>query len=395
MTVACVFVPHFALRLAIFEQPALDGLPLVLITPSAARPVLLDCTPEAAERGIKLGMLPREVSALCPDAVFIQSNPARETAAFEAIVDALSSFSPAIEIAELGRCHIDLTGLARHDLTVEDSLARLLRLISPVLRPRAGAGPGKFVSWVAARQAAPGTSRIIPAGNAARLLAKVPSSWLPCPPAMLRSLDLLGLRALGDIAKLPASAMQARFGPLGRRAWELSRGIDEEQVHPIRRVEAVAETMQLPAAVASRDMLLFGIRELAARAFSRPELAYRQVRQARLRILIENNRSWEREMTFREPLGRDRLIETLRHRLQAMELPGPAEFLSLELIGIVHEVARQEMIPSLRSRNERPVAEAAQQLKHRYGSSPLFHVAEVEPWSRIPERRHALISYDP
>ena len=41
------------------------------------------------------------------------------------------------------------------------------------------------------------------------------------------------------------------------------------------------------------------------------------------------------------------------------------------------------------------VLEAARQLKQRYGESPLAYVVEVEPWSRIPERRFALISYDP
>ena len=34
-------------------------------------------------------------------------------------------------------------------------------------------------------------------------------------------------------------------------------------------------------------------------------------------------------------------------------------------------------------------------LKVRYGQSPLQRVVEVEPWSRIPERRHALMDYDP
>lgn len=395
MTIACVSIPHFALRLAVFEQPALDGMPLVLITPSASRPTLLDYTPEAAAFGIKPGMLPREISGLCPDAVFIQSNPVREASTFNAVVSSLERFSPLIEVAELGRCHIDLAGLDRHDDSLEEALTRLLQLVAPVLRPRVGVGPTKFSSWVAARQAAPGSSCVIPAANAVRLLHEISVSWLPCPPAMLHSLKLLGIHTLGQIADLPVSAMQARFGPDGQRAWELARGAGDEKIQPITREEMIVESMQLPEVIASRDMLLFGLRELVARAFARPDLKYRQVRQARLRILVENNRSWEREMNFREPLGRERLIETLRHRLQAMELPGPAEQLVLELMGFVHEIARQELIPLLRTRNERPVVEAAQQLKQRYGSSPLFLVTEVEPWSRIPERRHALISYEP
>jgi hypothetical protein len=131
------------------------------------------------------------------------------------------------------------------------------------------------------------------------------------------------------------------------------------------------------------------------RAFNRPALKHRQIRQARIRIAIEGGHSWERDLTFREPVGSHRLIETLRNRLQTIELPGPAEMIHLDLIGIVGEIAVQELIPLLRPKRDRPLIEAARQLKQRYGESPLAHVVEVEPWSRIPERRFALISYDP
>jgi hypothetical protein len=40
------------------------------------------------------------------------------------------------------------------------------------------------------------------------------------------------------------------------------------------------------------------------------------------------------------------------------------------------------------------IAEAARQLRARYGRVPLYHAIEVEPWSRIPERRWALVTCD-
>jgi DNA polymerase-4/protein ImuB len=93
------------------------------------------------------------------------------------------------------------------------------------------------------------------------------------------------------------------------------------------------------------------------------------------------------------------LIETLGHRLAAIELPGAAEAMRLELVGLTAEAAHQEMLPgglgTLRARRIRPLVEVARQLKQRYGESPLYRVVEVEPWSRIPERRHALLVFDP
>jgi hypothetical protein len=42
-----------------------------------------------------------------------------------------------------------------------------------------------------------------------------------------------------------------------------------------------------------------------------------------------------------------------------------------------------------------PLREAVKELKLKLGYSPLYRVVEVDPWSRIPERRHALLNFEP
>jgi hypothetical protein len=39
--------------------------------------------------------------------------------------------------------------------------------------------------------------------------------------------------------------------------------------------------------------------------------------------------------------------------------------------------------------------EAVKELKLKLGFSPLYRVVEMDPWSRIPERRYALLSFEP
>ena len=39
--------------------------------------------------------------------------------------------------------------------------------------------------------------------------------------------------------------------------------------------------------------------------------------------------------------------------------------------------------------------EAVRELKLKIGFSPLFRVVEIDPWSRLPERRHGLLAFDP
>ncbi|MGE3797584.1 MAG: DNA polymerase Y family protein [Thermomicrobiales bacterium] len=395
MALACVLIPHFSLRMTLLDRPDLDGLPLVLTSPPNARTCVVDCSPEATQRGVRPGMLLREVTALAPEAIFIEPNPVRESAAFERVLTALETFSPAIEPEGVDRCFVDLAGLQRHDPSLDMAISRLLALVPSILRPRVGVAPGKFTASLAARKAAPGSSFVVDEAELSAFLQEIPVSWLPIEFDLVKRLERLGLPTLGALKALPSSAMQARFGTQGKTIWHLANGIDDATVRPREVQEAINESLTLPAPSSSREMLLIGVRQLVQRAFNRPELQHRYVRQARLQVLIEDHRSWEKEMTFGEPVGCDRVIEILAHRLQALELQGPAERLNLALIGLVSETAKQDMLPGLRSRRTLPIAAAARQLKRRYGNSPLYHIVEVEPWSRIPERRHALISYDP
>ena len=69
MSIACLVIPHFALRVALLDRPELDGAPLVLGPAQGGRPVVTDATPEAAAHGVRIGLGLREAIALCPEAM--------------------------------------------------------------------------------------------------------------------------------------------------------------------------------------------------------------------------------------------------------------------------------------------------------------------------------------
>jgi DNA polymerase-4/protein ImuB len=68
--------------------------------------------------------------------------------------------------------------------------------------------------------------------------------------------------------------------------------------------------------------------------------------------------------------------------------------LELELTGLVTAQGRQLALAVGRRRLREQLEDALRQLKARYGYCPVGRVVEVEPWSRIPEQRLALIDYD-
>jgi DNA polymerase-4/protein ImuB len=395
--IVCVRVPNFALRVALLEQPAFDGAPLVLGPPQWERPVVVDRSPEAGAYGVRPGMTLREATALCPEAVVLAADPVREAAVAERLLTGLERLSPLVEadLEAAGCWYVDLRGLERRLGPPEVAAGRLLRTVPPALRPRVGVATGKFAARVATGRAAPGATSVVEPAATAAFLAGESVAWLPLPLETVRLLERLGLETLGQLAALPGSAVAARFGPAGRRAWELAAGRDGEPVRPRPRPEVVVEALDLPAPTTSRETFLFALRLLAQRASGRPALRSRGARRVRLLATLDGGGSWEKTATLKEPSRGTRLAESLRLRFGAVALPRPVAALALELSELAVEVAHQESLAGLRPGRPRPLVEAAQSLKARYGASPLYRVVEVEPWSRIPERRHALMPFDP
>ena len=142
---------------------------------------------------------------------------------------------------------------------------------------------------------------------------------------------------------------------------------------------------------------MFAIEQLLIRALRHPRALTRFVRYVRLRVTSEDEQLWERLRVTREPVGdRERLRQAIRPVLEHAEYPGPVSAVELELGGLTAESGRQ---PSLFDRervwHREQMDEMVRHLKVRYGESPMARMVEVEPWSRIPERRWALMDYDP
>ena len=396
--VACVWLPRLPLRVEVLRQPAWDGRPLVLGPGPGERRVVRLCSPEAERAGVRPGLPLREVLPLCPEAIVVTPDPVRVAVVVDQVVGALERVSPVVEPTSDGEwIFLDLRGLWSlygGDLGALERAIR--RAIPPLLRPRIGAAGGKFAASVAARVAHRSAIRAVPAGAAAAFLAPLPIEYLDVP-FDVEVWHRLGLRTIGDLAGLPFGAVQAEFGPSGARAWRLAHGRDDERVLARRAVPAVRARLRFEDSLASVDAVVAALDRLLTRVFADPTLAGRAARRARLRALLADGTSWERVWTFKEALAER---AAARRALKAkLELPNslpptPIDELSLELLDLGGELARQDDLFSVQARQRGRITEATRHLAARYGRVPLYHAVEVEPWSRIPERRWALANCD-
>jgi DNA polymerase-4/protein ImuB len=239
-------------------------------------------------------------------------------------------------------------------------------------------------------------------------LADQPVEALPVSEAMLGRLERLGLLTLGSLSALPELALIAQFGQEGARAraWATGKRIDPVRGH--HRPLPIRVTLDFPVPVGQADTLHAALDRLLERALSRPARRGRSVLGARWGGQLESGGSWSVETILREPTARREAIAfNLRSRMSLSPPPRAVETLVLEFFQFGPPTEQSSLFDrkDASGRNsgnglmEETVSpslkDAVRELRLRLGHSPLYRVVEVDPWSRIPERRHALMRFEP
>ncbi len=404
--VACVRIPELPIQAEIARRPYLADLPFVVgSVPSSGGSggagTVGWCSKKARNAGIRPGMPMREVPAVCREAMALSPDFDYYAQIQDAMLDALEAWAPVVEEGDNGSAYIDLTGMDRLYPDRADLLAQLASAVSKAtqtMRASAAAGPNKFVAHMAAlgNKALRGPFPIVTPSVAQAFLAPFPVHTLPISDEAKRRLSLFGLETLGQIAALSACAMESQFGPEGRHAWELACGIDRDPVVARRPFRPIVAAIAFPVPTVDWASFWIALGRLISSVWQRKERRQRTVRQVELSARTDEDDVWERSVTFHEPIGdRNRLEAALRRRLEGSAFPGAVVSITLKVTALGGTFVGQETLFADGAQRLKRIKEAISKVKVRHGTTGLYRIAEVEPWSRIPERRYALIDFEP
>ena len=401
MPVACALVPRFRLIAAITDRGILRRPAALAPEPGAAQ--LIGEVTAAAERfGLRAGMRMGEALSRCPELALIPPDPERAERFWEEALRRLEGIGAAVESDRAGEAFFEAGGLAGLWGGIEGVLEQAGQELglcegAPQAKPRSnplnvglGAGPGRFCSYVAAPRSA-----VVPDGAAAKFLDPMPISLL-CgrlgdeADDLPNELERLGISTLGRLAGLPRDAVADRFGRLGLRALRLARGEDEPLLpRPVR--EAIAVELELPEAV-SGEQLERSLELLISRLLAHGERRGRTLRARRLSARLAAGGGWRREIALRRASAdRARLGDALLPHLAL--LPSPAATLRLEAVALGLETGEQLTLSSPEQERRRRISEAVRQTRSAAGADAVLRVLEVDPESRVPERREVLMPW--
>jgi protein ImuB len=421
--IVCVLLPRFALTTAAGDRAELLQSPVALAPEPGGTQQIGEVSLAAEAFGVHPGMRLGEALARCPRLTLVPPDPAGVADLWERLLVRLESMGAAVEPERPGLVCFDARGLLRlHGGTDGVLTAARTALRLPA---RFGVAPSRFAAVAAATRARVRRPEIVGAGRQApgaragsegrqvrggaggsgssegreqarAYLAPLPVALLRARPALAdlpEALERLGIKTLGELASVPAAAMADRFGTRGLLAHELARGGDSA-LSPRPAGEFLREALDLPEA-ASGIQLERGLGLLIDRLLARRERRGRTLRAVVISaVLVERGGTWRQQVVFREALADSvRMRLALGPRLALMPAPAERLRLSVERFGPLASDQRTLLQDPAVARAAR-LREAIRQTRVAAGPDAALRVLEVDPDSRLPERRAVLAPFE-
>lgn len=397
MPIVCVLLPRLQLTVAAGSRRELLRPPAALAPGPREVQVVGEVSLAAEAFGVYPGMRVGEALARCPRLSLVPPDPGGVAEAWERMLVRLESIGASVESERPGLVCFDASGLLRLYGGIEGVVGAVRRALHnyPV---RQGVAPSRFAAVAAATRARVRRPVIVPGGRgeARNFLAPMPVALLRARPSLAQlpeTLERLGIRTLGELAQVPLTALVDRFGLIGLHAHELATGGDGS-LRPRVANELVREALELPEAT-SGAQLESALGLLIDRLLARRERRGRTLRAVVLcAVFVEQGGTWRDRVVFREALA-----DPVRIRLATLPrlglVPAPVEQLRLSVERFGPPTADQrELLEDHTEARAARLREAIRQVRSTAGPDGALRILEVDPCSRLPERRAMLTPFE-
>jgi protein ImuB len=271
---AAVHATEFPAQAMLRLRPDLKSQPVVILHGNAPKESVCAINSHARIRGATLGMTRLEAEEIDGMRLLPRSESI-EAASRSVLLECLAQFSPRIEEASRGTACIFVLDIAGTERLFGPPQKLADRIRNSLLLTGFHASIAVSSNYDAARmksEIARGIT-VIPAGEEASALAKLPLSSLQLPDDRHETFALWGIRRLGEIAALPELELISRFGQDARIWGQLARGEARHAFQPIEPHFSLEEYIEFETHVEQMDSLLFigasMIDSLVSRAASR------------------------------------------------------------------------------------------------------------------------------
>lgn len=397
MIVGCALIPRFELLAALGGRERL-GDPIALAPAPGAPQSIGEVSAAAEAYGVRPGIGLSEALARCPALELVTPDPDRAEERWEIAVRRLEGIGAEVEAQRPGEAFFSVSALAGLYGGPAPVLAGAGRVLGPAAR--LGAGPTRLCAHAAARRArARRAAPIVSERDAERFVAglpiealrdRLPDRWQAA--SLPETLERLGVGSIGEFASLPAAAIADRFGQPGLRALRIARG-EESPLRPRHGREDIVASLELGDALAGPG-LERATRLLVDRLLADPARGGRSLRRLRIEVRLAGAGGWRAEIAMRSASADPQRLRSAAVAKLA-SLPGPAERIALRALELGEPPDDQGSLArgDEAQRRRGLLGEAVRQVRAVAGRDSVLQILDVDPDSRIPERRAILTPF--
>ena len=301
----------------------------VAVTNGRQGTCIITCSYEARALGIKTGMRLREARRLCPDLIQAPSRPQRYVGISTAIMAALGTITPDVEVFSVDEAFLDVTQCQQlwGPPAVIAQLVKNTIYETSGLYCSVGLSGDKTTAKYAAKLNKPNGLTIIPPWQAQATLRNVPVTELCGIGAGIgRFLAARGVHVCGDMQQLPVSELGKRFGNVGRRIWYMCQGKDPSPVEVnIAAPKSVGHGKVVPPATTDREALLTYLLHMSEKVASR--MRRHELQASQLFIGLRSNAGWlGGKQKLADPTQDSQIIMALCHQVINRDWQGEGIF---------------------------------------------------------------------
>ena len=210
-------------------DPSLKGKPVVVGGQAHERGVVSAASYAVRKYGVHSAMPLRTAYQKCPHAIFVDGHPERYREYSQKVFEVLNSFSPQVEMASIDEAYLDMTGTER----LHGPPLRAAHLLHERVKRQTslncsiGVSAARMVAKVASDQVKPNGILWVLPGTEAAFLAPLDVRRIPGVGKVTEQrLHSLGIRKVGDLARLDEAFLEEKFGKWGLALAGKSKGLD-------------------------------------------------------------------------------------------------------------------------------------------------------------------------
>jgi protein ImuB len=312
-----VWCPQWSL-VAAYQDDSLPeitpGIPAALVHKGA----IAQCSKEAGEAGVRVGMKRRDAHLTCPSIVLAASDAHRDHASFQRVIIDLIACVPQHSLIAPGLVAFHARGLARFYGSEEASARMLMDAVhrsQPLATARVGIADDLFSAVIAAQHTtALYPVRAVEPGQSAVFLADMPIAVLE-DEATVSLLGRLGVHTLGDFVALGVEAIRERLGTRGEEFYRLATGLGGSPLALNDAPVDTEETIDLPEPYSLTEQVAFAIRTATQQYSDRLRRAGWVCTQVRVTLSFDDATVHERTWVHPRFFSASDLVDRVRWQL--------------------------------------------------------------------------------